>query len=81
MIRRCGSYRAAAFLFVVYSDDFSTGVAENTRGTCGYCSPLRVQFVFRDGERVLTVTWAQKAVELLDRLGMQQPQQREIRVR
>lgn len=46
MIRRHGIYRRAAFLSVVYSDNFSTGVMENTRDTYGYHSPAQVQFVF-----------------------------------
>ena len=69
MIRRHGIYRRAAFLSVVYSDDFSTGVVENTRRNYGYHSPVQVWFVFRGGGRLLSVTWSWKVVELLDRLG------------
>lgn len=50
MIRRHGVYRRAAFLSVVYSENFSTGAVENTRGTYGYHSPAQVQLVLTGGE-------------------------------
>ncbi|KAK4830711.1 hypothetical protein QYF61_012971 [Mycteria americana] len=49
----------------LYSDDFSTAV-ENTRGSYGYHSPVQVQFVFRGGGRLPSVTWSWRVVELLD---------------
>lgn len=69
MIRRCGIYRRAAFLSVVYSNDFSSGAVENTKGTYGYHSPVQAQFVSRGGAKLLFVTWSWRAGELLGGLG------------